>query len=326
MLTYGANFCTQSYTVGPAIEEQKIWYYDEKNTMFQIKQYDTDHSLTGNPSQWDACIANGNTYRTYVIANNGTTRAYYVFPNGLYKDWAINGDTTSKSAVLLLGSGSSPYTNLDQGGLARAIYAREAAYRLNAEIFNYKAGDTSRTAYMAKAVDINIARADQWVTSGTAEYIQPFMVGLWAQALITCYDDPVCTGYHDARIGASIKKVADYLWTNAWNLSLFPNAFYYNSAQSAAGQAASPGSDYRVLNNLISPMYAWLFKTTGNTTYRDEANTIFQNGVLLNPVGGGAGETGKSFNENYRWSFDFVTWMSDPNPPVVKPIVGVSVR
>jgi hypothetical protein len=150
------------------------------------------------------------------------------------------------------------------------------------------------------------------------------MVGLWAQALITCYEEPSCTAYHDPRIPNAIKTVADYLYANAYNLSLYPGAFYYNSAMSAANVPSGAGSDYRNLNQMLSFIYAWLFVKTGNTTYRDEADTVFQNGVLLNPVGGGCGETGKGFNECYRMSFDYIKWRTAPSTKHVGK--GVTVK
>jgi hypothetical protein len=200
-------------------------------------------------------------------------------------------------------------------GNVRTVLTREAVYKLDAELYNAKTGDTSRSAYMQKILDINIGRADEWVTTGHAPYIQPFYTGLWAQALIDCYESPECVGYQDKRIPKAIKTVADYLWTNAWNLSLYPNAFYYNSANYAAALPASAGSDYRQLNHFIAPMFAWLFLKTGDSTYQVRGDTIFQNAVLLDPVNGGCGEPSghAPFNECYRFSFDYVKWRTAPS-------------
>jgi hypothetical protein len=207
------------------------------------------------------------------------------------------------------------YGNLDRSGLTPTFLVREGAYRLNAELFYIKAtGDTSRLAKLSKILDVNIAKADQWIDSPDPfDWIQPFMVGLWAQALITCYEDSACTpGYHDPRIGAVIKRMADYLWANAYNLPNYPGAMYYNSKQASYNTPPGAGTDLKALNLLIAPMYAWLFARTGDSTYQVRGDTLLQNMMLMDIPGQGCGWNGKQFNECYRWSFEYMKWRSAP--------------
>jgi len=58
---------------------------------------------------------------------------------------------------------------------------------------------------------------------------------------------------------------------------------------------------------MIAPMYAWIFKITGNTKYQSEGDQIFASGVEFDPAGT-LGWSGKNFMQQYRWSFDFVQW------------------
>lgn len=57
------------------------------------------------------------------------------------------------------------------------------------------------------------------------------------------------------------------------------------------------------LNLLISPMFEWLYKQTGQSRFRVRADTIFEGGVKGAWLVGG-----KQFNQNYMWSFDQVKW------------------
>ena len=61
------------------------------------------------------------------------------------------------------------------------------------------------------------------------------------------------------------------------------------------------------LNLLIAPMYAWLYRQTGETKYRDQGDALFAGGVKKAYLDGG-----KQFDQNYWWSFDYVRWRSGP--------------
>jgi len=89
------------------------------------------------------------------------------------------------------------------------------------------------------------------------------------------------------------------------------------------------GSCMNTLNQMISPMYAWLFKMTGSTTYLNEGDAIFQHGVLFDCPLGASGPSafltypgfsdGKNYSQQYSWGYDYVVWRSAPrvapNPP-----------
>jgi hypothetical protein len=80
------------------------------------------------------------------------------------------------------------------------------------------------------------------------------------------------------------------------------------------------------LNNLISPMYAWLYHKTGLSQYQTEGDEIWQHGILYDGAAGGAfnqigagngptaGNSGKVFSEGYYWSFDYVKWRGATTP------------
>ncbi|MCF6296276.1 MAG: T9SS type A sorting domain-containing protein, partial [Flavobacteriaceae bacterium] len=62
-----------------------------------------------------------------------------------------------------------------------------------------------------------------------------------------------------------------------------------------------------VLNLLICPLYAWVFKQTGDLDYINIGDKLWESGIALTNVGWNT----KVFNQNYRWSFDYVKWRNE---------------
>src|SRR5207302_11359528 len=120
--------------------------------------------------------------------------------------------------------------------------------------------------------------------------------GLTAEALIGYYQKT-----NDPRIFLAIKTAMDWLWANAWVPS--NQAFWYQNWVPDPSQPLPATTVAPDLNLLIAPAYAWLYQMTGDTTYRDEGDQIFAGGVAGAYLAGS-----KQFNQNYKWSFDYVKW------------------
>ena len=103
----------------------------------------------------------------------------------------------------------------------------------------------------------------------------------------------------------ALRRAADWLWANAWMAGA--EAMWY---EQPGDSSAAPD-----LNLLIAPLYAFLYRQTGVTQYRDQGDALFAGGVRQAFLGGG-----KQFNQNYWWSFDYVKWrteLGDKAPPTV---------
>jgi hypothetical protein len=137
---------------------------------------------------------------------------------------------------------------------------------------------------------VNVVDVDAYL-SATEDW-QPFMFGLTAEALIkyAAYSGQV------QQVVEILAAGADAMWDAAW----LPQhqAFFLNAAQS---RQQAPD-----LNLLIAPVFAWLYRETGDVSYRDRGDAIFAGGVR----GAWLGRS-KQFNQNYRWSFDFVRWRAE---------------
>jgi hypothetical protein len=312
MTTYGAKWAG-----GPPSMDclHPMWYesvqfYDGTRVYYNIYDYDVGHKLTKDPSKWltAARNCNANYIRTWIERFKGGITAYSMFPEGLYMSWLREGDTGARDAIHSIAhhAAGSP---LNSGGIpvVDAHYMREAAFWLNVYRIDGKLGYDTRQR-VAQLVTSLLGQIDQVTVSGNAEWHQPFMDGLAAEALIAYYED----GHQDdIRIPPAIKSLADYLWTHAWNRTEYEEgAFYYNSYQYAIGMPLG-ANEMKGLNLMIAPMYAWLFKSTGDAAYQKRGDEIWSKAFTAKP-GDTVAWSGKNFSQNYRWSFDYVRWRSKP--------------
>jgi hypothetical protein len=285
------------------------WYYDGARVYYQIHDYDQAHNVTNNPDQWNTYAQNWeSSYLNYVVGTNYNIWGYSVFPHGLYMNYQRNGNSGEKTAVLALGN--SYYTNGILSGID-PVYMREMSYGLNAERLAYDLNPTTAAATaLARQADMVIGIVDQATVDQNTMATESFMLGLATESLIQYYED----GHTDnLQIPWTIKNAADWMWNNAWQTQNGPgeenneNSFYYMIGQHKYG---SPESENRYLNLLSCPMYAWLYRYTGDSKYQVEGDQCFQSGVTADP-GDGIGWSGKNFSQNYRWSFDYVNWRSN---------------
>jgi hypothetical protein len=327
MTTYGKTICAQlSSSSLTADQKLAATYYDSQRVFYNIRDY------TGAGS-WDTCAQTAQAiYRdAYVIPNNGGVPGYWDFPHGLYQGYLRTSDAASKNAVLWLSKRAS-YGTSSIGSLSTMVtpaLSREVSYHLMAYLLARAVGE-SQSPVGEAYVDLVLGHIDQWLVSRTFRaasgddvppaavgqfYIQPFMVALTTEALIQYYE----TQSQDARIPAAVKLAMDWLWANAWDAST--QSFWYELYGPAVGpyQKSSP-TGAPDLNLLIAPAFAWLYKQTGDTTYRSRADATFVGGI----AGACASCDGKHFNQQYRWSFDYVKWRSPSSVPAAP--TGLIVR
>lgn len=306
MTTYGQQHCilgTLDHT-----------YYDAERVYYQIAAY------TGNTAVWQACAGLAEqVYRDgYVLPNNGSVPGYWNFPAGMRLDYERTGDLASKDGVVLLSQNAAYAHDRPLEWTASADLSREVAYAINSYIDAEAMGEPRR-ARRQQLVDQAYGHLDQWFVrfawpgpwqqspQETAR-LSPFMVGLTAHALIKDWEET-----QDPRLIPALKRAADWMWANAWIPASEAMWYEFPDANQPCCQASGPAAD---LNLLIAPMYAFLYQQTGETTYRDQGDALFAGGVKSAYLGGG-----KQFNQNYWWSFDYVTWRQ-AGPIALSGLVG----
>lgn len=274
-------------------------YYDAQRVYYQIAEY------TGDPT-WKYCAGLAESaYRDeYVFPNNGVVAGFMNFTLGLLMDFQRTGDTRSKDAVILLSQNAvfaTDSTPLDW--TVSTASSREVAYVIESYL-NAEAVGAPRRARLADMVNQALGHIDQWVISKTAPYVRPFMVGLTAEALIQWHS---VSG--DSRVLPALRTAMDYLWDCCWLPDV--QSFTYTDRPSNDNSGGrEPAGD---LNLLIAPAFAWLYAQTGDPRYQERGDQIFAGAVrqgfafLVYP---------KQYNQNYRWSFDYVKWrLNGVTPP-----------
>jgi hypothetical protein len=191
------------------------------------------------------------------------------------------------------------------GGYVASTRVREGCYMLGAKRLDYDAGGASTLAQVKQMAAYCLGDEDQIVNNNAYfPFENFFMDGLMAQALIEYWEDPK-TGNGDPRIPPAIKAIADHVWSVGWIPWSGGNGeFVYNLFQNQIGLGVG---QMESLNLLIAPMFAWLYENTGLSEYQLEGDTIWSAGVN-DPPSDGIGWSGKNFSQQYRWSFDYVTW------------------
>lgn len=155
--------------------------------------------------------------------------------------------------------------------------------------------------------------------------IQPFQLANGLVGLIRYAEH---TG--DMSVLGPIRSAIDFLWDYCWVPNMpgglaTDTAFGYHLHKSSGGGAALPfnfpadaeaGISAHWLNLLIVQPWGWYYHHTGDTTIRDQAIAIFSGGVVPTSPNSTSvsatydgGPVGKTFNQNYVKSFEFVEWM-----------------
>ncbi|MGH9477410.1 MAG: hypothetical protein ACRD1C_13965 [Terriglobales bacterium] len=304
-------------------DDQGIAYYDGAWVYDQIGIYTGKlaHWLRGNSTSPCPSSTHGHgpqgaaaaaaLYHQYLIATNYNVPGYWVFPHGLYYACVTGGSAQACRDLHGLARGTNGSLLADNTVYFDAVEVRETSYALGLKRLDYDTGTGDTTlAQVRQLVNYDLAHLDN-IVHGTTGYEQPFMDGLAAQALIEYYMDPKTGNQSDSRIPVAIQALADHLWATEWVPRAGNNGmFIYNLlTDQNGGENDGQGSDYRNLNLLIAPMYAWLYRETGAMIYQQEGDVIWDSGVT-DPAGNGIGWSGKNFSQQYRWSFEYVKWRS----------------
>ena len=296
MVTYGQKHCTPAEA--GVYSDYTVPYYDGTRVYYQIAD------LTGD-SSFNACadLVYGG-YSTYVNKNNGSIPGYNVFPHGLAMRFQRTGDVAARQTLTALRNNGAYVNRPDTAYIIRWMTSRELAYGIETNLVDQSLGGVPNP-YFQDLIEAQLGHFDQWFVSKNADYVQPFMVALSAEALIQYWEVS-----HDPRIPPLLQLAADQLWAQSWKASC--NCFlYWNSATSTG-----PTAD---LNLLIAPLYGWVYQQTGAQIYRDEGDKIFNGGVA-----GAWLDGGKQFSQNYRWSQKYVEWRNLAGQTSGQPPLSVS--
>jgi hypothetical protein len=287
MLSYGDKYCQSNDN-----------YYDAARVYYQIADYTKD-------AKWNTCAKKAIlAYRDGYLKPNGNRAAgWIIFPHGLAEDFKRTGDQASKTALLQLASGSAFAGSYPLEWTASANASREVAFNITSKLMATSFGGQvwGLDAQVAQAFEhvAQWTRLRQGKPSGTdADYVRPFMVAITSEALIQWAEGD--SGKRQ-RVKDALLPLWDSLWECCW-IATEQTMMYTDRPDDGNNQGGQePAPD---VNLLIAPADAWLYNETKDTKWRDRADALFTGGVMKACLSCGA----KQFNENYRWSFSYLTW------------------
>ena len=265
--------------------EGDAWYYDGGRVYLQIADY-----RPKDYERWARCAALIlEPYRDYFDAGK-SLGGWRLFPYGLAMNYWRTGDEGSKQAVTAMAT-RSPY--VPTGGEPDYRLTRETAYVIDVWVAAEELG-APRNPLLLRSIDFALGHLDQFEAG---DEVHTFMAGLCLEALINYYEMTVTQGKPDHRIPAAVKTALDFMWdggpVDKRNYGLIYDHF------------SVPANSSTELNLLVAPAYAWYWSKTGDNTYLERGDLLFEH-ALDSPID----YSGKIFSQNYKWSFDYVRWRS----------------
>jgi hypothetical protein len=280
---------------------QNANYYDRAKIFYVY------FARTGNEKylKWANAIALD--YReNFIEANKYGPSAHWSQMSGLYLHFLATGDPASRVAIVKVGElFSLPYYLKNLGDItaetdnriqARTILALLYAYRV--EKMEDGAPQKARAKIWAQRLREALTRiiASQG-SDGAYRFARvqcghnkPYMVGLLNDALIEYYD----LFDKDPRIPRLIDAAVRYLWEKDWD-EASQSFVYLDGACGEDGPTPAPD-----LNGLIVGAFGFLFRLTGDETYRTRGDAVFAGGV------NGAWLAGpKVFNQSYYSAYRY---------------------
>lgn len=245
--------------------------------------------------QWYVGINNAvDMYRDqYVVANKGGANGHYIFSRGLRLHYEATKDQKSADAIVSM-SEHAAYAHVTGPivDTVSATYARDVSFVLQCYIDRLSIDGVRRPnldAYWLQAQDHLV----QFLTKKV--HVEPFMVAINCEGLIY--------GIEQGTFGSDRKKIVEFVEEAA---AMLMKDFYDEAAQAfryTDTPAIGPTTPAPDLSLMIVPIFGWLFKETGEEKYRTQGDIIFNAGVRDAYL-----DRGKQFNENYRWSPDYLKW------------------
>ena len=297
------------------------WFYDGAQVYQNVEDF------LHNGRNWLQCRQNVyQVYAPYVLgASFGAATSYLGFSKGYYTDFLKGGAAaggTANDLAILNAMATKGYPSPSTGSWVGIGYLqRETAYALRNEIHAVAVGinqplqGKSSTFIRDYALDHVLGQLDQACLTQNADYYEYFMFGLQAEELVEYYK----LAAQDPRIPPAIRCIADWIYPSQWDT--IGESFPYDKAYYVFGytQKDFDGSCMATLNNLISPMYAFVFRLSGNSSYQIKGDDIFNNGALFagctppdphNYLAFPSDSNGKAYSQQYLWGTDYVNWRS----------------
>ncbi len=344
---WGVYLKTYDPPTNGGMNEQEGIYYDAQRIYFQIADYTGQDEPWNTYAQeaervyrvyLDARFNYNNTIPYFV-------QGWRRFSHGIMMDAERTADPISIAGVKKMrdnGAFANVLISNSTSGWYYERRSREIAYLISAHINAEKFGLPRQEEALALYVTMAMNHLDEWITetyeSPDSHRLSPFMVGLTAEALIEFYEweiendrNPSDLFAHPSVTHTPTRTITQALQQIAYNMRYTATVESGDNAgkkmwvddiggsrpnwndtggtgySTLRYESINKGAPAPVLNLLIAPLYAWVYKQTGEADYIEIGDKLWEAGVALTNVGWNT----KIFNQNYRWSFKYVEWRKE---------------
>ena len=301
---YDADFGPYADVLWNAVGGGSLWgenYYDRAQAYF------AQWIRSGNSKYWYRGIQQALGYRVgYLEDASFGTSPHWSQIDGMGEHYQLTGDEKSRYAVGRVAetmryfrdrAGIPDHPDIEGRILARTLMAELWGWRLQAM-------GTDAIATSAELSTLVGRILDRQSTDGAWRFVFnlcppnagdfPYMDGMLDEALIQAYT------FHQAnsRIPTAVQKSSEWIWSQ-WDVRM----------QGVKYAPGCPAADYNIgipeLNNLVINSFAWSYAMSGNTTYRQRADSLFNGGIRNQFLYGS-----KQFNQQYTVSYRYLFWRS----------------
>ena len=298
----GGGFATWESNFAPAADR----HWSLEGSRWEGNYYDRAHmyfaawARTGNPEYFRRGAAIAVNYRRgYLEANGYGSSPHWAQLDGLADHYLLTGDEASRVAVGRTAEGLvngyhrslGDLANIEGRIQARLLTAMLLAKQLNAGGRSAAEWGTLLDSGVEKV--LGTQRADgsfrfAWICYESLNY----MSGMLNDALARVHD-----GHRtDSRIVSSVRRSLDFLWSTQLLTSPTYTFKYVSAACDGVGvPEASPD-----LNGLMVTAYGWMYRQSGDATYRTRGDQVFA-GINAAWIAGS-----KQFNQSYSQSYNFL--------------------
>ena len=351
MTAWGEHWGVYLQTYDPptngGMNEQQGIYYDGQRVFFQIADYTGQNGPWNTHAQeaervyrvyLDARFNYNDTIDYFV-------QGYRRFSHGIMMDALRTNDPISVAGVQKMRDHGAFANVLISNGVPGWYYerrSREIAYLISAHVNAEKFGLPRQEEALALYITMSMNHLQEWITetyeSPDSHRLSPFMIGLTTEALIefyewevenervpeTIFEHPSVTHYPARTITQALSQVAYHMrytatvesGINTGKLMWIEDVGGSGPNWDDTGGTGYSALRYESINDaipapalslLVAPLYAWVFKQTGELDYINIGDKLWEGGVALANVGWNT----KIFNQNYRWSFDYIKWRNE---------------
>jgi hypothetical protein len=215
-------------------------------------------------------------------------------PAGLYSSYGRGFNTAARkynAARLRDALLAMPAMDHGHKGATNDYSQRELSFIADRQFYAYMINRTHNPK-LVLAVDIIIGWLyDKAQDRSNISWDEPFMMGLSERTLTNYYKHY----FADPRIPVVLKMIADKFyddWYNTSNHKMLYNPYGYGERCNSGCQ----GEVTSVLNGMVGATFAWVWRFTGDSTYRDRFDELIGNNFATeNPF------DAKAFNQAYSY-------------------------